>query len=57
MRPEPEAAAFLWDAVTFARNVGVAIGTTSLETYLEDGPVAWATERQIELGAEVAPLD
>ena len=49
MRPEPRAAAFLWDAVKFARNVGIAVGTTSLETYLEGGPVAWATERQVEL--------
>lgn len=52
MRPEAEAAAFLWDAVTFAHNVGVAVGTSSLETYLEGGPVAWATERQIELVGE-----
>ena len=52
MRPEAHAAAFLWDAITFARNVGVAVGTTSLETYLEGGPIAWATERQIELVGE-----
>ena len=52
MRPDVKAAAFLWDAVTFSRNVGVAVGTTSLETYLEGGPVAWATERQIELVGE-----
>ena len=52
MRPEAEAAAFLWDAVTFARNVGIAVGTTSLEAYLDGGPVAWATERQIELVGE-----
>lgn len=48
MRPEAEAAAFLWDALTFARNVGVAVGSTSLEAYQEGGPVAWATERQID---------
>lgn len=52
MRPEDESAAFLWDAITFARNVGIAVGATSLETYLEGGPVAWATERQIELVGE-----
>lgn len=52
MRPEARAAAFLWDAVAFARNVGVAVGTTSLEAYVEGGPVAWATERQIELVGE-----
>lgn len=52
MRPEAEAAAFLWDALTFARNVSVAVGTTPLETYLEGGPVTWATERQIELVGE-----
>ena len=52
MRPEAEAAAFLWDALTFARNVGIAVGTTSLESYLEGGPTAWATERQIELVGE-----
>ena len=40
MRPDARAAAFLWDAVTFDRNVGVAVGTTSLEAYLEGGPVA-----------------
>ena len=37
MRPEAEAAAFLWDAATFARNVVVAVGTTSLKAYLEGG--------------------
>ncbi|MFZ1410603.1 MAG: HepT-like ribonuclease domain-containing protein [Micropruina sp.] len=52
MRPEARAAAFLWDAVTFARNVGVAVGTISLEAYLLGGPVTWATERQIELVGE-----
>ncbi|MFZ0531467.1 MAG: HepT-like ribonuclease domain-containing protein [Propionicimonas sp.] len=52
MRPEAEAAAFLWDALTFARNVTVAVGTNSLETYLEGGPITWATERQIELVGE-----
>lgn len=52
MRPDVEAAAYLWDAATFARNVGVAVGATSLEAYLEGGPVAWATERQIELVGE-----
>ena len=52
MRPETEAAAFLWDALTFARNVSVAVGTASLDRYLEDGPITWATERQIELVGE-----
>lgn len=52
MPPEDEAAAFLWDALTFARNVSVAVGTTPLDSYLEGGPVAWATERQIELVGE-----
>lgn len=52
MRPESAAAAFLWDALTSARNVGVAVGTTSLRTYLQGGPVAWATERQIEMVGE-----
>ncbi len=33
IRPEARVAAFPWDAVTFAHNVGVAVGTTSLETY------------------------
>lgn len=49
MRPESSVAAFLWDALDFAKNVQIAVGDTSLETYLEGGPVAWATERQIEL--------
>jgi len=31
MRSEAQGAAFFWDAITFARNVGVAVGTTSLE--------------------------
>lgn len=52
MPPEPRAAAFLWDALTFARNVQVAVSGTSLETYLEGGPVTWATERQTELVGE-----
>ena len=52
MWPDARAAAFLWDAISFARNVGVAVGTTSLEAYLEGGPVAWATERQVELVGE-----
>jgi len=53
MRPDAEIAGLLWDACEFARNVGVAIGDTSRETYLEGGPVTWATERQIELIGEV----
>ncbi len=52
MQPETETAAFLWDALAFARNVGIAVGSTSLEVYREGGPVAWATERQIELVGE-----
>lgn len=52
MRPEPGIAAYLWDALDFAKNVQVAISDTTLETYLEGGPVAWATERQIELVGE-----
>ncbi len=39
-------------AVTFARNVGVAVGTTSLEAYLEGGPVACAPARQHDLVGE-----
>jgi len=53
MRPEPEVAGLVWDALEFARNVRVAVGDTPLETYLEGGPVAWATERQLELIGEV----
>lgn len=49
MRPESSVAAHLWNALDFARNVQIAVDHTSLETYLEGGPVAWATERQIEL--------
>ncbi|MDJ1371434.1 HepT-like ribonuclease domain-containing protein [Gulosibacter molinativorax] len=49
MRPDNNVAALLWDALDFARNVETAIGDTSLETYLDGGPKAWATERQIEL--------
>lgn len=52
MRPDSGSAAFLWDALAFARNVTIAIGDTTLEAYLEGGPVAWATERQIELVGE-----
>ena len=52
MQPDPRAAAFLWDALTFVRNVRVAVADTALETYLEGGPVAWATERQVELVSE-----
>ncbi len=52
MQPEPRSAAFLWDALHFARNVQVAVGDTSLQIYLEGGPVTWATERQIELVGE-----
>lgn len=52
MPPENDAAAYLWDAITFARNVGVAVGGSTLDTYLEGGPLAWATERQIELVGE-----
>lgn len=52
MQPDPRAAALLWDAVTFARNVRIAVADTSLEAYLEGGPVTWATERQVELVGE-----
>lgn len=33
--------------VSFARNVSVTVGNTSLETYLEGGVVACATESQV----------
>ena len=52
MQPELRAAAFIWDALHFGRNVHVAVGNTNLETYLEGGPVTWATERQMELVGE-----
>lgn len=52
MQPDPRAAAYIWDALRFARNVEVAVGGTPLEMYLEGGPVAWATERQMELVGE-----
>jgi uncharacterized protein with HEPN domain len=52
MPHEPAAAAFLWDALAFAKNVQVAVGDTSIDAYLLGGPVAWATERQIELVGE-----
>jgi hypothetical protein len=52
MRPESSVAAHLWDALDFARNLQIAVDHTSLETQLGGGPVAWATERQIELVGE-----
>ena len=52
MRPSGEIPGLLWDALDFARNVQAAVGDTSLEAYLTGGPVAWATERQMELIGE-----
>lgn len=52
MRPETETVGLIWDALQFARNAQVAVGDTPLETYLEGGPVTWATERQMELIGE-----
>lgn len=52
MRPDSEIAGYLWDALQFARNTGVAVGDATIETYLQGGPLAWATERQIELLGE-----
>lgn len=52
MRPESEIAGLLWDALEFARNAQIAVGDTPLETYLEGGTVAWATERQMALIGE-----
>ena len=52
MRPRGEIAGLLWDALEFARNVQVALGDTPLESYLDGGPVTWATERQLELIGE-----
>lgn len=52
MRPDAERAGLLWDALQFARNARLAVGSTPLETYLEGGPITWATERQIELMGE-----
>lgn len=52
MRPESEIAGLIWDALQFAHNVQIAVGHTPLEEYLEGGPVAWATERQMELIGE-----
>lgn len=53
MRPERDLAGLVWDALEFARNAQVAVGDTPLETYLEGGPITWATERQMELIGEV----
>lgn len=52
MRPETEVAGLLWDAVEFAQNAQLAVGDTPLDEYLAGGPVAWATERQMELIGE-----
>ncbi|MGO1590833.1 MAG: HepT-like ribonuclease domain-containing protein [Ancrocorticia sp.] len=52
MRPESEIAGLLWDAREFAHNAQIAVGDASLLTYLEGGPIAWATERQMELIGE-----
>lgn len=52
MRPEAEAAGLLWDALQFARNTAVAVGDASEEVFIQGGPVAWATERQLELVGE-----
>lgn len=52
MRPRGEIAGLLWDALEFARNVQAALGDTPLESYLDGGPVTWATERQLELIGE-----
>ncbi|MGA0566427.1 DUF86 domain-containing protein [Rathayibacter sp. KR2-224] len=52
MRPETEVAGLLWDAVEFAQNARLAVGDTPLDEYLAGGPVAWATERQMELIGE-----
>lgn len=52
MRPKPEVAALVWDALEFARNVQIAVSGTDLDIYLQGGPIAWATERQMELVGE-----
>lgn len=52
MRPESDIPGLLWDALAFSRNAQIAVGNTPLESYLEGGPVAWATERQMELIGE-----
>jgi uncharacterized protein with HEPN domain len=52
MLPRGEIVGLLWDALDFARNVRVAVGDTPLESYLDGGPVTWATERQLELIGE-----
>lgn len=52
MPRDVKVAGYLWDALQFARNVKVAVGDTSLAAYLEGGPIAWATERQVELVGE-----
>jgi len=52
MRPKTEIAALVWDALEFARNVQIAVSDTELDVYLDGGPVAWATERQMELVGE-----
>lgn len=52
MRPKTEVAALVWDALEFARNVQIAVSDTALDIYLQGGPIAWATERQMELVGE-----
>lgn len=52
MRPESKVPGYLWDALTFAQNVGVATAGQTFEDYLTDGPVTWAIDRQITLLGE-----
>ena len=52
MRPEKNRAAYIWEALTAARNVRLIVADVSLDQYIGDLLVESATERQIEIVGE-----
>ncbi|ORM30243.1 HepT-like ribonuclease domain-containing protein [Williamsia sp. 1135] len=51
-RPDNSQAAYIWDALTAARNVGLFVADVAVERYVGDLLLESATERQLEIVGE-----
>ena len=51
-RPDNGQAAYIWDALTAARNVGLFVADIAVERYVGDLLLESATERQLEIVGE-----
>jgi len=54
MQPDPKDKAWLWDMLTYAREIVDTCGSVSFDEYLADKNLRLATERRIEMIGEAA---